>query len=232
MQSELSPDLVDYYQQWLAYRRWFLRVPGVQVAAAVAGQPVLSAAFGLADESTGTALTEQHLFRIASHSKTFTAVLALQQVAAGRLRLDDPVGTHLAELADTPLARVTVGELLSHGGGVIRDSTDGDFWQLLQDFPDRARLLAIAATESAAVLGRNERFKYSNIAYGLVGLILEAVTGNSYHELVATAITGPLGLADTGPELPLDRLAELATGHSGSPTRPSASRSSRWAPVR
>ncbi|HEX4727750.1 MAG TPA: serine hydrolase domain-containing protein, partial [Jatrophihabitans sp.] len=176
----LDQDTVDYYRSWLDYRRWFLRVPGVQVAIAERGVPVLSAAFGSANLDTGEPLTEQHRFRIASHSKSFAAVAVLQLLEQGRLRLDDPLGERVPELADSPVAAVTVGELLSHGGGVIRDSEDGDFWQGWRDFPDRDGLLAIAIDTSAAVIDRNDRFKYSNIGYGLLALVLEAVGGASF----------------------------------------------------
>src|SRR4051812_3226369 len=80
----LGQDTLDYYRGWLAYRRWFLRIPGVQVCVAQDGVPRLSAAFGTANEPAGTPLTERHLFRIASHSKTFTAVLVLRLVERGR----------------------------------------------------------------------------------------------------------------------------------------------------
>src|SRR4051812_24397155 len=114
----VGQDLLDYYRSWLDYRRWFLRVPGVQACVAEDGRQLLSAAFGMADQPAGEPLTERHLFRIASHSKTFTAVLLLRLVERGELRLDDPLAGHLPELADTGLAGITLREVLSHGGGV------------------------------------------------------------------------------------------------------------------
>ena len=223
---------LDYFQSWLGYRQWLLRIPGVQVAVLDHGQRRVSAAFGHADLSTGQPLTVGHLFRVASHSKTFTAVAVLQLVEAGRLRLDDTVANRLPELAGSPLAGVQVRELLSHGGGVIRDSQDGDFWQLHRNFPDRQQLLAIAAEPAAAVLARNDRFKYSNIGYGLLGLIIEAVTGASYQDWVGAAIIARLGLADTGPELVESRRAELAAGHSALAYADERSVSSTYTPAR
>ena len=216
MTSSSAPQhTLDYYQDWLSYRRWFLRIPGVQAAVVEDGTLLLAAASGVSALGSPQRLTNQHLFRVASHSKTFTAVALLQLVEAGRLRLDDTVASHLPELADTGLAAITVRELLSHGGGVIRDSEDGDFWQHGRDFPDRAELLRIAALPSSAVLDRNERFKYSNIGYGLLGLIIESVSGVGYNELVAEQVVARLGLQDTGPELPPERRADFAAGHTG-----------------
>ncbi|HEU5269880.1 MAG TPA: serine hydrolase domain-containing protein [Jatrophihabitans sp.] len=210
----VGQDILDYYRSWLAYRRWYLKVPGVQACVLEDGKQRLSAAFGLADTAAGTPLTERHLFRIASHSKTFTAVTVLRLVERGKLRLDDPVAEHLPELAGSGLAAVTVRELLGHGGGVIRDSEDGDFWQLFRPYPDAAELIRIATEPSAAVTGRNERFKYSNIAYGLLGLVIERVARTSFADAVAAEILRPLGLADTGPELSAERAADYAAGHT------------------
>src|SRR5437763_13008835 len=122
-------DLPAYYPDWAAYRRWYLRIPGVQMALRRHGELVLSGASGVSDLGTGTPLTEDHLFRIASHSKTFAAVLVLRLVEQGRLRLDDPAAAHVPELEGAAIGGRTLAELLAHGGGVIRDSEDGDFWQ-------------------------------------------------------------------------------------------------------
>lgn len=208
-------DLLGYYPAWLAYRRWYLRIPGVQVALREDGALALSEAFGTSNLQTGEPLTPHHLFRIASHSKTFTAVAILQLVEQGALRLDDALSVHLPELVGTALADRTVGELLTHSGGVIRDSEDGDFWQLHRPFPDRAELLEIACRPSAAVLDRNDHFKYSNIAFGLLGQVIEAATGQSFVDYVRAAITDPLGLGDTGAELDPSRAGDYAAGHSG-----------------
>jgi D-alanyl-D-alanine carboxypeptidase len=210
----IGQDTLDYYRSWLGYRRWFLRIPGVQACVAEDGVPRLSAALGTADEPAGLPLTERHLFRIASHSKTFTAVLVLRLVEQGRLRLDDPVAARVPRLVGSALAEITLRELLSHGSGVIRDSEDGDFWQLQRPYPDRDELLRITADPSAAVLPRHERFKYSNIAYGLLGLVIEQVTGASFAEAIQQQILDPLGLSDIGPEFTTERRDEFAAGHS------------------
>jgi Beta-lactamase class C and other penicillin binding proteins len=207
-------DLPTYYASWLDYQRWYRRVPGVQVAVRNRDDVALSAAFGAANLDDGTPLTGRHLFRVASHSKVFTTVAALQLVQQGRLRLDDTVAQHVPELAGAPVADRTLGELLAHGGGVVRDSEDGDFWQLRRPYPDRARLLDIGRAASAAVLARNEHYKYSNIGYAIAGLVLESVTDTPYPELVRKAVLEPLALDDTGPEYDPARDADFARGHS------------------
>lgn len=206
-------DACRYADSWLAFRLGYERMPGVQVAVLHDDEVLLSSAHGVSSELTGEALRTDHLFRVASHSKTFTATAVMQFVERGRLRLDDTVGERLPELAGSGIADVTVRELLSHGGGVIRDGLDGDFWQLFRAFPDRAELLGVAA-EAADVLPRNDRFKYSNIAYSLVGLILEGVSGSSYADVVRDGIITPLGLTDTGPEYDPSLAERYAGGHT------------------
>jgi D-alanyl-D-alanine carboxypeptidase len=205
-----------YLRSWLDAQVRHRRVPGAQVAVRHGGELVLSAAFGVADVSTGAPLPPAHLFRIASHSKTFTATVALQLVEAGLLRLDDPIGVHVPELAaaGSPVARVTVRELLGHQAGVTRDGADADFWQFEQPFPDRSAVLA-AALRAGPVLRRNEHFKYSNIGYALVGLAIEAITGGTYADAVRTGVVERLGLTRTGADHDPARAGEYVSGHTG-----------------
>jgi CubicO group peptidase (beta-lactamase class C family) len=125
------------------------------------------------------------------------------------------VGQWLDDLAGGPLGRVTLRELLAHGGGLVRDGWDGDHWQLARAFPDAETLRRIAQ-EDAGVLARNERFKYSNIGFALLGAIVEAATGESFADHVRTALLEPLALAATSPDIePSDgRASDHATGYT------------------
>ena len=86
--------------RWVAYRVWHSHVPGAQVAIGLGNELVFSAAYGYADLEQRTPMRTDHLFRVASHSKTFTATLILQLVEQRRLSLDDRVGNYVAELRD------------------------------------------------------------------------------------------------------------------------------------
>ena len=202
-----------YLASWVDQQATFRRAVGVQVAIRSGDDVVLDHAWGTADVTTGEALRTDHLFRIASHSKSFTATAVMRLVEAGRLRLDDTVGSRVPELAGSPLATRTVRELLGHQAGVIRDGERGDFWQLDGPFPDRETLVA-ELLESGEVFGANEHFKYSNYGYGILGLIIEEVTGESYADHLRTAVLEPLGMADTGAEYDPARAADYAGGHT------------------
>jgi CubicO group peptidase (beta-lactamase class C family) len=202
-----------YLASWVDQQATFRRAVGVQVAIRSGDDVVLDHAWGTADVTTGEPLRTDHLFRIASHSKSFTATAVMRLVEAGRLRLDDTVGTWVPDLAGSPLATRTVRELLGHQAGVIRDGEHGDFWQLDGPFPDRGTLVA-ELLEAGAVYGANEHFKYSNYGYGILGLIIESVTGASYAGHLRDAVLAPLGMADTGAEYDPARAADYAGGHT------------------
>jgi CubicO group peptidase (beta-lactamase class C family) len=212
--TESLTEALAYYDSWLAFNQRYQRVPGIQVAVYAGDAIAFSAAYGLADVENDVPLTEQHLFRIASHSKTFTATAVFQLVEQGRLRLDDKAEQHVTEIVGTPLGQRTVRELLAHAGGVTRDGLDADWWQLSTSFPDRDELLEVLRNESSAVIPENDRFKYSNIGYGLLGLVIEAASGTPYNTYVQTAIVDKLGLTGLGPELDPARLTEYAAGYS------------------
>lgn len=207
-------EVVGYYASLLEFAQTYQRVPAVQAAVYLDGGIAMSAAFGQADVESGTALTERHLFRIASHSKTFTATAVLQLREAGRLRLDDRADDHVTALAGTPIGAVTVRDLLSHTAGVSRDAADGDFWQLGAEFPDADGLHQLLTADRAMVLPANERFKYSNLGYSLLGLVVEAASGRGYADYVRDEIIARLGVADLGPELEPSRHGQAVTGYT------------------
>lgn len=213
---ELSSDAVRcatvYFDGWLAFRRSYLRLPGVQAAVLHAGELVLCTAHGEADAERSVPLTSEHIFRVASHSKTFTATCVLQLAERGRLRLDDRLSAWLPWLDGETLGERTLRELLAHGGGVVRDGDDGDFWQLSRPFPGEEELRA--ATLAGDVLPANERFKYSNVAYGLLGAVVAAASGTTWADYVTREVIEPLGLRRTGPELDPRRSGEYARGYS------------------
>lgn len=208
---------LPYIDDWVAYKTWQLRVPGVQVAIGHRDQLLFSKAYGSADVENGVRLTTEHLFRIASHSKTFTATALARLVEAGKLRFDDPVGDYIPRLAeaDSPIATATVRELAEQSAGVIRDGLDSDHWQLKQPFPDEERLLELVLDHGTKTPVGSE-FNYSNLGYSLLGLVVAAASGKGYRDYVRTEIIDRLGLTHTGPDFDETRPAEqYVRGYTG-----------------
>lgn len=194
-------DVAGILPEWLETARHLRRQSGFQVAVWHDGELVAEVAVGAADEPAGIPLRTSHRLRIASHSKMLTAFTVMRLKEQGRLRLDDTVGDHVAELAESPVADRTLRDLLSHGAGLTRDSDDSRWWRLGIPFADRARLLEIARS-GAVRTAPGLHLQYSNIGYGLLGLVIEEITGTGFAEAVAELVLDPVGVPGIGPDLP------------------------------
>jgi CubicO group peptidase (beta-lactamase class C family) len=210
MDNWLKPAL-DYIPQWLEYQMRESEQPGCVIAIVHQGRVVLESAFGYADIVGRVPLTPRHRFRVASHSKSFTAAGIMKLREAGKLGLDDRVGKYVDGL-HPDIAEATIAQLLSHAAGIVRDGGDNDQWQDRRPFLDVAGLRAGLAT--APVIEGNTRFKYSNHGYGLGGLLIEAVTGAPYCSWIKQAIIDAAGLDETEPDMPVAAAVPLARGHS------------------
>lgn len=206
------PPALAYAPQWLAYQMRLSEQPGCALAVAYRGRIVLEAAFGHADLAAGEALTPRHRFRVASHSKSFTAAAILKLREQGRLKLDDRAGEHVAGLHPA-IASVTIGQLLSHSAGIARDGPDCAYWVDRAAFLDEASLRA--ELSEAPAIDANTRLKYSNHGFGLAGLVIEAVTGEPFAAWIGREIVAAAGLEETTPDTPLPDAAQFARGHGG-----------------
>jgi len=207
----LRPAL-DYIPRWLEFQMRLHRQPGCVIAIAHRGRIVLEQAFGYADLGRSLPLTPRHRFRVASHSKSFTAAGILKLRQRHKLQLDDYAGRYVRGLHPA-IARATITQLLSHSAGIIRDGPDSGQWMDRRPFPGDAELRA--ALKAAPILEANTRFKYSNHGYGLLGLIIEAVAGESYRSWIKREIVDAAGLEETLPDAPVPRRMPFARGHSG-----------------
>ena len=202
---------IDYIPRWIEHQMRLTEQPGCSLAVAHKGKVVLEAAFGHADATRGLPLTPCHRFRVASHSKCFTAAGVLKLRELGQLALDEPVGRHVERLHPR-VAKVTLQQLLTHSAGLVRDGSDSGQWSDRRPFLDEAQVRADLA--AGPTLPPNTRFKYSNHGYALLGLVIEAVTGEPYIDWIAREIVAAAGLQETTPDMPLPGGALLARGHS------------------
>jgi CubicO group peptidase (beta-lactamase class C family) len=200
---------LDYIPRWLEFQLRFHEQPGCAIAIGYKDELVLEAAFGHAQ--AGKRLTARHRFRVASHSKSFAAAAVMRLKEQGKLRLDDSVGRYVEGLHPR-LARATLAQLLSHASGVVRDGPDSGQFVGRRPFLSERELRA--DLEAAPVIERNRRFKYSNHGYGLIGLALEALTGERYVAWLQREIIDAAGLAETLADGPPPKGTPLALGHS------------------
>jgi D-alanyl-D-alanine carboxypeptidase len=202
---------LDHIPAYIDHQMRISEQPGCAIAIAHHGKLVLEHAVGHADLATGEPLTPRHRFRVASHSKSFTTAGVLKLREQRRLTLDDPVGSYVKGL-HRDVAAITLGQLLAHAGGVVRDGADAGQWSHRRPFVDEAELRADLA--DGTTIATNTRFKYSNHGYGLVGLAIEAITGEPYTDWIAREIVAASGLHETSPDGPIASGAPFAHGHS------------------
>jgi CubicO group peptidase (beta-lactamase class C family) len=181
--------------------------PGLTIGVTDRDRTLTVRTYGFADLAAQRPVTPETLFEIGSIGKSFTAVATLQLVDEGRIELDAPVDRYLPWLviptAEDNNGPVTVSHLLSHTAGIVAglDATPEATFQVwaLRDLP----------TFSAP----GERFHYSNLGYKVLGLVLEAVDGQTYPEIVRARILGPLGMRATEPAITNEIRARLAVGY-------------------
>jgi CubicO group peptidase (beta-lactamase class C family) len=202
---------IDYIGSWIEFQLTTSQQPGVMIAIAHRGEVVAEHAFGLANLDTGEKLTPRHRFRIASHSKSFTAAGVLRLREQRRLRLDDMIGQYVKGL-HPQVAGTTFGQVLSHSAGLTRDGADSGQFIDSRPYLDAGQLLAELGQPTAIEPGT--RFKYSNHGFALIGLAIEAITKEPYAEWIKREIVEPAGLRETEPNMPLQRGTPFARGHT------------------
>ncbi|MFE1290028.1 serine hydrolase domain-containing protein [Streptomyces sp. NPDC058751] len=155
---------------------------------------------GVDDRATGRTISTNDRFRVGSVTKTFSAVVLLQLVDEGALKLDKPVNTYLPGLL--PDDRITVRHVLSHRSGLY-DYTNDMFARSVSGFEavrnkvftyrDLVRLsLAKPRTNAPGAA-----YSYSNTNFVVAGMLIEKLTGHTVATEYQKRIFTPLNLADT-----------------------------------
>ena len=202
---------LDYIPSWIELQLRASGQPGCVLAIAFKDRIVLEQAFGIADLSTGEKLTPRHRFRVASHSKSFTAAGVMKLRERGKLKLDDPIGDHVAKLNST-IAGATIGQVLSHSAGITRDGRDCGQYYGRRPYLDAKEVLADLA--AGPTIDPNSRFKYSNHGFALLGLMIESIVNEPFKDWIKREIVDAAGLKETTPDMPIPRGAPFARGHS------------------
>ena len=129
-------------------------------------------------------------YRVASITKTFTAVAVMRLRDDGRLELDDPLGRHLPGV---PYADATIRRLLAHASGMTAEPT-GPWWERV---PGGSWDALVAANPEHYVFAPGRRHHYSNLGFALLGRMVEELVGDSWWDVVTDTILTPVGLTAT-----------------------------------
>ncbi|HEX5937179.1 MAG TPA: serine hydrolase domain-containing protein [Actinomycetota bacterium] len=159
---------------------------------------------GMADVASRAPVRPETRFQIGSISKSFSSIVAMQEVDAGRLDLHVSVNELLRWLGlPEPFGPITMHHLLTHTAGLHTGS---------EDAPGFAGALQLLRA-NPATFPPGTRFHYSNDGYKIVGAVLEALTGLPIHELLAERLLGPLGMSASVAAITDDVWTDLATGY-------------------
>lgn len=170
-------------------------LPGLAYGLVVDDSLVFFGGYGNTSLESGTVVTEHSLFRIASMTKSFTAMAILKLRDEGKLSLSDPASIYIPELEQlTYLSRdatpVTIFNLLTMTAGFPEDNPWGDRFLDLSD-EDLMKQLEEGITFSTIP---SLNYEYSNLGFGLLGHIITVVSGNPYQEYITGNILHPLGM--------------------------------------
>ena len=186
-------------------------VPGIAYGIIVDGRIAHTGTVGYREAPSRAPVDSATVFRIASMTKSFTAVAILQLRDGGKLSLEDPVEKYVPELAglryptsDAP--RITVRHLMTHSAGFPEDNPWGD-QQLAATNEEMSRMMRTGIPFSTAP---GMTYEYSNYGFAILGRIVENVSGMPYPRYVEERVLKPLGMTVTTLEaanVPPSRLA-------------------------
>src|SRR5215203_4232963 len=186
-------------------------VPGAAWGIIIDGQLAHTGVTGFRDVPSKAPVTPDSVFRIASMTKSFTAMAILKLRDEGKLSLDDPAERYVPELkglayptSDSP--RITIRHLLSHAEGFPEDNPWGD--RHLADTEDELSAMLRGGIPFSNAPGI--AYEYSNYGFAILGRIVANVSKMKYGDYVAANVLKPIGMTSTTlepKEVPANRLA-------------------------
>jgi CubicO group peptidase (beta-lactamase class C family) len=187
------------------------KVPGLAYGIVVDGRLAHVGTAGYRELSSRSPVDTSTVFRIASMTKSFTALAILQLRDEGRLALDDPAERYVPELAGlkyptTDSPKITIRDLLSHSGGFPEDNPWGDRQLAISD-DEMSRLMRGGIPFSTSP---GTTYEYSNYGFAILGRIVANVSGVPYPRYITERVLKPLGMNVTTLEVasvPRERLA-------------------------
>ena len=196
-------------------------VPGAAWGIIVDGELVHTGVTGYRDLPSKAPVTLDTVFRIASMTKSFTAMAILELRDEGKLSLDDPAEKYVPEMrrlvyptSDSP--KITIRDLLSHAAGFPEDNPWGD--QQLADSDEQLSAMIAAGIPFSHAPGT--AYEYSNLGFAILGRVVANVVDPSstrktavYSRYVSENILKPLGMTSTTLEPAAVPAARLAHGY-------------------
>jgi serine beta-lactamase-like protein LACTB, mitochondrial len=169
-----------------------LGIPGLSAAVDLGPERVWTRGFGRADLERGVPATERTVYRLASISKTITAVAALQLAEAGKLDLDAPIQAYVPGFPKKQWP-ITPRHLLTHQSGLRHWSVEE--WTQTRHFPSLAAALE-PIQDDPLLFEPGTRASYSSVGYTVLGRVVEGASGQDYLSYVRKNVFARAGMVD------------------------------------
>lgn len=170
------------------------RVPGLAVTVFSDTGILAEAAAGVRAVDDPAPMTPRTLFRLTSLTKMLTALAAMRLADAGRLDLDERIGSMFPPATDLPatMGSVTVRQLLSHTAGLVRGDVN---LSIGSDDPDGlAEYTLSTGIHTPFLADPGDVYSYSDQGYSLIGYLIERVTGSYFDAAMRELVFAPLGM--------------------------------------
>ena len=187
-------------------------LPGVAALVVKDGKPLLRKGYGMANVELGVPVRPEHVFRIGSTTKLFTATAVMLLVDEGRIALDAPVSRYLPA-APKQWDKVTIEHLLTHTSGIPNLTLDSGYWRTTARLEHTLDELVAPARTRALLFAPGTAFADNNTGYHLLGQVIEQVSGLEFYDFIAQ----PLGLTHTGSGDDRTLHPSLVTGYQAGP---------------
>ena len=211
--KDILKKAVHLIDNWLNFQTYFNEIPGVAVGIFVEDEIIFKKEYGYADLEKKIKLNDKHLFRIASHSKLFTATAIMKLYYQDKLSIDDRISKHLPWFKsekDENMQNIRIRHLLTHASGMSRDGETAH-WQT-HNFPELEEIKRQVA-DGISFFEVNETLKYSNFGFTILGQIIEVVSGQSYSSYIQKEILDPLNMKNTVTYIDDSNISKHATGY-------------------
>lgn len=191
-------------------------IGGMAVGIVVQDELIWSAGFGFADRESQTPVSPEHIFRVGSITKSFTAVLMMNLCEKGIVELDDQVSMYIPEIKELKnwshdAGQITLRQLASHSAGLAKEPALSNAASGPVENWAEKTVECIKSTSCISLPGKE--FHYSNFGYAILGLALSRAAEKSYCELVNERILKPLGMSDSFLVLSPEYFSRVASGY-------------------
>jgi CubicO group peptidase (beta-lactamase class C family) len=172
-------------------------IPGVAVAVTRDNGVFYADAYGVKNVMTEEKLWPEHIFHMASVSKLFVATAVVQLVEQGKINLDDPLTAYLPyfRMDDERYKKITIRKMLNHTSGM--PDVDDYEWDKPQYDEGAAERYVCSLAKEKLVAAPGERYRYSNMAYDVLGDVIAKVSGKPFEDFMKESILNPLGMRES-----------------------------------